>query len=113
MLRWAPCCWVHLAGVSGREKVYLGSSTLIKIYPALSAAIRGRDGVDCGRLIWMTRATPSFLGNLTNFGAWVVSSLLGAFGGGLAGVKKLIRVYCTNKNISRPFCSHSGVVWDG
>ena len=34
-------CWVHLAGVSGGEKTYLGSSTIIKIYPTLSVAIGG------------------------------------------------------------------------
>jgi len=47
-------CWVHLAAVLGGEKMYLGSITLMKIYPTLSAAIGGRDGVDGGGALWMT-----------------------------------------------------------
>ena len=39
-------CWVHLVGVSGGEKTYLGSSIFIKIYPTLSLAIGERDGMD-------------------------------------------------------------------
>ena len=50
------CCWVQLAGVSGGEKTYLGSSIIIKIYPALSLAIGGRDGVDGNRGHWMTHS---------------------------------------------------------
>jgi hypothetical protein len=46
-------CWVHLAGVSGREKTYLGSTIIIKIYPALSLAIGGREGMDGGGGHWM------------------------------------------------------------
>ena len=46
--------WVHLAGVSGGEKTYLGSSIILKIYPAVSLAIGGRDGMDGRRRIWMT-----------------------------------------------------------
>ena len=53
MLGPAPRCWVHLAGVSGGENIYLGSSILIINYPALSTAIGGRDGVDGGRAYWM------------------------------------------------------------
>ena len=49
-------CWVHLAGVSGGEKTYLGSSIIIKIYPTLSLAIGGRDGMDGGGGHWMTRS---------------------------------------------------------
>jgi hypothetical protein len=41
-------CWVHLAGVSGGVKLYSGFSIIIKIYPALSLAIGGRDGMDGG-----------------------------------------------------------------
>ena len=41
-------CWVQLAGVSGGEKPYSGSTIIIKIYPALSLAIGGRDGMDGG-----------------------------------------------------------------
>ena len=44
-----PRCWVQLAGVSGEEKMYLGSSIMIKIYPTLSLAIGGRDGMDGSR----------------------------------------------------------------
>jgi hypothetical protein len=40
-------------GISGGEKIYLGSSIIIIIYPALSAAIGGQDGMDGGRALWM------------------------------------------------------------
>jgi len=53
MLGCPPRCWAHLAGVSGEVKMYSGSSIIVKIYPALSATIRGRDGVDASRCIWM------------------------------------------------------------
>ena len=36
--------WVHLAGVSGGEKTYSGSSIIIKIYPTVSLAIGGGTG---------------------------------------------------------------------
>jgi hypothetical protein len=49
-------CWVQLAGVSGGEKTYLGSSIIIKIYPALSLAIGGRDGMDGSGGHWMTHS---------------------------------------------------------
>ena len=42
-------CWVQLAGVSGGGNLYSGSSIIIKIYPALSLAIGGQDGMDGGR----------------------------------------------------------------
>jgi hypothetical protein len=48
------CCWVQLAGVLGGEKTYSGSSIIIKIYPALSLAIGGRDGMDGSGGHWMT-----------------------------------------------------------
>jgi hypothetical protein len=49
MALWAlPRCWVHLAGVSGREKIYSGCITLIKIHAILSLVIGGQDGVDGG-----------------------------------------------------------------
>jgi hypothetical protein len=54
MLGAPPHCWAHLAGVSGREKTYLGSWMIINIYPTLSAAIGGQDGVDAGGALWMT-----------------------------------------------------------
>ena len=47
-------CWAQLAGVSGGEKIYSGSRIIIKIYPALSPAIGGRDGMDAGGALWMT-----------------------------------------------------------
>ena len=55
-LRVLPRCWVHLAGVSGGEKIHLGSSILMKIYPVLSLAIGGRDGVDGSGGHWMTHS---------------------------------------------------------
>ena len=54
MLRALIHCWVHLAGVSGGEKMYSGSRIIIKIYPALSLAIAGWGGVDGGGRHWMT-----------------------------------------------------------
>ena len=53
-MRPGPRCWAHLAGISGGEKLYMDSDILIKIYPALSAAIWGRDGMDGSRVHWMT-----------------------------------------------------------
>jgi len=47
-------CWVQLAGVSGGEKLYSGSRIIIKIYPTLSLAIGGRDGMDGSGALWMT-----------------------------------------------------------
>jgi len=47
-------CWAQLVGVSGGENSYSGSSIIIKIYPALSLAIGGRDGVDGSGALWMT-----------------------------------------------------------
>ena len=44
-----PCCWVQLAGVLGEEKMYLGSSIIMKIYAALSLAIGGQDRMDGSR----------------------------------------------------------------
>ena len=47
LMPWAPPrCWACLAGVSGYKKTYLRSSIIKKIYPAISAAIGGRDGMD-------------------------------------------------------------------
>ena len=43
-----------------RKNIYLGSTVLIKIYPALSPTIRGQDGVDASRCIWM-RLIATFL----------------------------------------------------
>jgi len=49
-----PRCWAHLAGVSAGEKIYLRSSLTMKIYPTVSLAIGGRDGMDGRRRLWMT-----------------------------------------------------------
>ena len=49
-------CWVHLVGVSGGEKTYSGSGIIIKIYPVLSLAIGGWDGVDGSGGHWMTHS---------------------------------------------------------
>ena len=38
-------CWACLAGVSGGEKIYLGSSMIMEIYPAVSLVIGGQDGM--------------------------------------------------------------------
>ena len=47
-------CWVQLAGVSGGEKTYAGSSIIIKINLTISLAIGGRDGMDGSGGHWMT-----------------------------------------------------------
>ena len=52
MLGLPPPCWARLAGVLDGEKIYSGSTGLIKIYAALSATIEG-DGVDVSSCIWM------------------------------------------------------------
>ena len=49
-----PCSWAHLGGISGGEKIYLGSSKIIIDYSTLSAVIGGRDGMDGGRAHWIT-----------------------------------------------------------
>jgi len=49
-----PHCWAHLAGVSGGGKIYSWFMIVIKIYPALSTAIGGRDWMDCSRRLWMS-----------------------------------------------------------
>ena len=49
-------CWVQWAGVLGGENLYSGSSTIIKIYPGLSLAIGGRDGMDGSGGHWMTHS---------------------------------------------------------
>jgi hypothetical protein len=43
-----------LAGVSGRETLYLGSIVMIQINPLLFAAVGGQDGVDGVGAPWMT-----------------------------------------------------------
>ena len=59
MIGQPACYWAYLAGISAAEKIYLLFNILIIIYPAFSAAIWGRDGMDGGKAIWMTF---SFLG---------------------------------------------------
>ena len=46
--------WVHLAGVLGGEKIHLGSSIIINVYPTLFLAIGGWDGMDGGGGYWVT-----------------------------------------------------------
>jgi len=43
-----------LAGFSGEEINYFVSSILFLFFPALSAAIRGRDWMDGEKMFWMT-----------------------------------------------------------
>ena len=47
-------CWAQLAGLLGGEKTNLRSIIIIKISPAFSLAIGGRDGMDWGGGHWMT-----------------------------------------------------------
>ena len=73
MALWAlPRCWVQLVGVSGGEKIYLGSSIIITIDPALSLAIGRQDGMDGGGGHWMTcsiiRTCHLSLGRFLRFG---------------------------------------------
>ena len=44
-----PRCWAHLAGVSGGEKLYSAFILIINIYPALSTAVGGWEGMDWKR----------------------------------------------------------------
>ena len=105
---------MHLAGVSGGEKIYSGSSIIIKIYPALSLAIGGRDGVDGGGGHWMTSSRRVLIiEHVINHGSLGASSLLGSFGGGFRWGKIIFRVYYNCKNLSCPFCCHWGAGWDG
>jgi hypothetical protein len=45
------CFLTYLVGVSGEEKIYLGSSIIMNIYSALSLVIGGWDRMDCRRHI--------------------------------------------------------------
>ena len=49
-----PHCWERLVGFSGGVTLFSVSIVIIKIYPTLSAAIGGQDGMDCSRRLWMT-----------------------------------------------------------
>ena len=70
-------CWVQLVGVSCREKSYSGSGIIIKIYPTLSLATGGREGMDGGGGHWMTHSNYR-----THHQSWLLgaSSLLGLLG---------------------------------
>ena len=68
--------WVHLVGVSGGEKTYVGSIIIINFYPTLSLAIGGWDGMDAGGGHWMTHS------NYRTHCSLGTSSLLGSFGTG-------------------------------
>ena len=101
-------CWVQLAGVLGGEKTYLGSSIIIKIYPTLSLAIGGRDGMDGGGH-WMTHSNYRTR-HQASPGA---SLLLGANGGGFGRGKIVFRIYYNYQNLSRPFRHRWGAGGDG
>ena len=49
-----PFSWMHLALDFGRKFIYLNSRILIFNYPAISAAIGGRNWMDGSMAIWMT-----------------------------------------------------------
>jgi len=61
-------CWAQLVAVLGGVKLYYGSSIIIKIYPTLSAATGGWDGVDQADALQCDSFAPSFLGNIIRFG---------------------------------------------
>ena len=48
-----PRCGARLAGVLDGEKIYSGSTGLIKIYATLSATIEGAGWGDVSSCIWM------------------------------------------------------------
>jgi len=48
-----PHGWAHLAGVLSGIKLYSVPIIIIKIYPTLSAAVGGQDGMDGSSCIWM------------------------------------------------------------
>jgi hypothetical protein len=96
MALWAfPRCWAHLAGVSGAEKMYSWSIIIIKIYPALSTVIGGRDGMDCSRRFWMMYSIKR-----KHHQSWLLG-LFGAFGGSFVWEKMysgsiiIIKIYPT------------------
>jgi hypothetical protein len=91
-----PRCWAHLAGVSGREKMYLGCSIIIKIYHALSLAIGGRDRVDGSGGHWMTHSNYR-----TRHQSWLLGALPRCWvhlAGVLGGVN-VFRIYYTSNNL--------------
>src|SRR5437879_2276645 len=61
MLGLPPRCWASLAGVVDGEKIYSGSTGLIKIYAALSATIEGAGRGGCEQL---HLDVVSFFGNI-------------------------------------------------
>jgi len=107
MLGAPPCCWAHLVGIWGEEKTYLGSCILINIYPALSATIRGRDGMDCSGALWMTRSNYR-----THHQSWLSRRFLtvGCIWWGFWVGKNVFRLYYTNKTL---FCNLFGSWWAG
>ena len=57
--------------------MHLWSIIIIKIYPALSVVIGGRDGMDCGRRVWMTcsinkSSITALEDGLRRWGCWAV-----------------------------------------
>ena len=77
MLGLLPHCWADLAGISGEKNIYLGSGIIIIIYPALSAAIRGRHLMDGSRAFWMTLFVSHFVtvSHLSHFVTGVMISV--------------------------------------
>jgi len=100
-------CWVQLAGVSGGEKTYTGSSILIKIYPTLSLAIGGRDGMDGGGGHWMTHSNYR-----TRHQSWLSGRFLTVVlvWRGFRVGQNVFRFYYTNKTL---FSNLFGYWWAG
>jgi hypothetical protein len=104
-------CWVHLAGVSGGEKTYSGSSIIIKIYPTLSLAIGGRDGMDGGGGHWMTCSNYRTCHQSWLSGRFLAVGLI--WRGFRVGKNCIQGVFYHYKNLSRPFRCDWGAGWDG
>jgi len=54
MMGLPACYWADLAEIFAAENIYLVFNILIIIYPALSAAISGWEGMDGVLAYWMT-----------------------------------------------------------
>ena len=103
-------CWVHLAGVSGREKTYPGSSITIKIYPTLSLAIGGRDGVDGVGGHWMTCSIIR-----TRHQTWLSGRFLtvGCIWWGFRVRENVFKIYYTTNSLLYYLISYWGAGWGG
>jgi hypothetical protein len=78
-LRALPCHWAHLAGVSGGVNLYTVSIIIIKIYPALSAAVWGVgwDGSQQAPLddvfyLWNTSSITALRAHSHHWGHWAI-----------------------------------------